>query len=46
MYREKKVDVNTSLRNLTQVATVCNELAKGGSYYRRRAFSTCIRWRS
>ena len=28
MYRERKeVDVNTSLRNLTQVATVCNELA-------------------
>ncbi|MDR4408753.1 arginase [Bacillus anthracis] len=25
--REKEVDVNTSLRNLTQVATVCNELA-------------------
>ena len=23
----KEVDVNTSLRNLTQVATVCNELA-------------------
>ena len=28
MYREKKeIDENTKLRNLTQVATVCNELA-------------------
>ena len=25
--REKEVDENTKLRNLTQVATVCNELA-------------------
>ena len=25
--REKEIDENTKLRNLTQVATVCNELA-------------------
>lgn len=45
--REKEVDVNTSLRNLTQVATVCNELAsKVDHIIEEGRFSTCIRWRS
>ncbi len=46
MYREKKeIDENTKLRNLTQVATVCNELAsKVDHIIEEGRFSTCIRW--